>query len=172
MKQASYWYHTQRTPFAVDERSWIFFPQAFRYISQIIRIMWTTDRFSKSKSSIFQVIKEIYWKMENVNLSLWPWFYLKIASSRLTIAHGVVDDPLCMMARWKRSRDSAESKWCDTETAPALSPNNVIRLGSANKTCNKKKNFKYNFRLNVEQVIKQIIGTHHHQNIQYYLWPT
>lgn len=56
--------------------------------------------------------------------------YLKIASSRLTMAHGAVAAPLCMMARWKRSRDSAESKCSETETAPALSPNRVMRFGS------------------------------------------
>lgn len=58
---------------------------------------------------------------------------LRTASFRSTMAHGVVGEPLCSMALWNKSRDIGDSKCNETDTAPALSPNNVTRLASPPK---------------------------------------
>lgn len=67
------------------------------------------------------------------SLVKWAKTYTKIASSRLTVAHGAVAAPLCIIALWNKSLDNGDNKCNETETAPALSPNNVIRAGSGIK---------------------------------------
>lgn len=87
-----------------------------------------------------------------------------MASSRLTMAHGAVAAPLCMMARWKRSLDRADSKCSETETAPALSPNKVMRFGSDQK----RKFVIYGKYLNFKDFC---FSSYLLQNVGYYLEP-